>query len=162
NRRAKAMLVDISRDGALLLTDEVPPAGVLWMRMESPARTDWVAAVPIRQGPSRRVAVRFPRPCEDDLLLAATLGLDFGPALLDGGLPRSCDDAPAAMPACPGGRYGRIANLVNGPGSPACGSRAHFRPAVRSDRLAPHRTARQRASCLTGSGRPAYRSEPTH
>ena len=99
NRRAKARLVDISRDGALLLTDEVPPAGVLWMRMESPARTDWVAAVPIRQGPSRRVAVRFPRPCEDDLLLAATLGLDFGPTLLDGGLPRSFDDAPAAMPA---------------------------------------------------------------
>jgi hypothetical protein len=97
NHRAKARLLNISRGGALLLTDEVPPAGVLWMRMESPARTDWVAAVPIRQGPSRQVAVRFPRPCEDDLLLAATLGLDFGPILFEGGLPRSFDDAPAAM-----------------------------------------------------------------
>jgi hypothetical protein len=99
SRRAKARLVNISREGALLLTDEVPPAGVLWMRMESPARTDWIAAVPIRHDPSRQVAVRFHRPCEDDVLLAAMLGLDFGPTLLDGGLPRSFDDAPAVMPA---------------------------------------------------------------
>jgi PilZ domain len=97
NQRAKARLVNISREGALLLTDDVPPAGTLWMRMESPARTDWVAAVPIRHGPSRQVAVRFLRPCEDDLLLAAMLGLDFGPTLLDGGVPRSFDDAPAVI-----------------------------------------------------------------
>lgn len=98
SRRAKARLVNISREGALLATDEVPPAGTLWIRMESPARTDWVAVVPVRQDASRQVAVRFAQPCEDDLLLAATLGLDFGPTLLDGGVPRSFDDEPAAMP----------------------------------------------------------------
>lgn len=99
SRRAKARLVDISREGALLVADEVPPAGRLWMRMESPARTDWVAVVPVRRDATRGVAVRFARPCEDDFLLAATLGLDFGPTLLDGGVPRSFDDVPAALPA---------------------------------------------------------------
>jgi hypothetical protein len=98
SRRVKARLVNISREGALLQSDEVPPAGSLWMRMESPARTEWVAVVPVRRGPERQVAVRFSRPCEDDFLLAATLGLDFGAMILDGGLPRSFDDVPAAMP----------------------------------------------------------------
>ena len=98
SRRVKARLVNISREGALLLSDEIPPAGLLWMRMESPARTEWVAAVPVRRGPERQVGVRFSRPCEDDFLLAATMGLDFGALIIDGGLPRSFDDVPAAMP----------------------------------------------------------------
>jgi hypothetical protein len=99
SRRVRARLVNISREGALLVSDEIPPAGLLWMRMESPARTEWVGALPVRRGPEGQVAVRFSRPCEDDFLLAATMGLDFGAILIDGGIPRSFDDMPAAMPA---------------------------------------------------------------
>src|SRR5262245_20588790 len=95
-RRVKVRLVDVNREGALLATDEVsPPAGLFWIRMESPARTDWVGAIPIRFEPSRQLAVRFTRPCGDDFLLAAMLGLDFGPILLPDGQPQSFDDFPA-------------------------------------------------------------------
>lgn len=97
NRRAKARLVNISREGALLSVDEVPPIGALWMRMESPARTDWIRVEAVRIDRPGQVAVRFPRPCDDDLLLAAMLGLDFGPTLIDGGLPQSFDDMTAAV-----------------------------------------------------------------
>jgi PilZ domain len=96
-RRVKARLVNISREGALLITDEASrPSGLLWIRMESPAKTDWVGAIPTRFDESRRLAVRFTTPCEDDFLLAGMLGLDFGPTIFDGGRPQSFDDVPAS------------------------------------------------------------------
>jgi hypothetical protein len=92
-RRTKASVVNISREGALLTADVAPPIGKpLWVRMESPARTDWVAATSIRVGPCRQVAVRFSGGCPDDLLLGAMLGIDLGPTILDGGRPQSFDD----------------------------------------------------------------------
>src|SRR6185437_13864022 len=45
-RRADAVLVNISREGALIVAVEPPrPYQRIWLRMEEPAKTDWVAAV---------------------------------------------------------------------------------------------------------------------
>ena len=41
-------------------------------------KTDWITAVSIRLGPLQEVALRFTRPCPDDFLLAAMLGIDLG------------------------------------------------------------------------------------
>jgi PilZ domain len=93
HRRTKARVINISREGALLISEEAPPLGkTTWVRMESPARTDWVAGIPIRLGPCREVALRFSGPCPDDFLLAAMLGIDLGPTIRDGGRPQSFDD----------------------------------------------------------------------
>ena len=83
-RKVAARLVNISRDGALLATGEAWPLGEpLCVRLDSPVRTDWVAAVAVRLGRPGEVAVRFARGCADDLLLAATLGIDLGPMITD-------------------------------------------------------------------------------
>ena len=73
---------------------ERPPAlhEVTWVRMEHPVKTDWVAAVAVRLGERGEVGLRFFVSCPDDLLLAATLGIDMGPTLLGGPRPESVDD----------------------------------------------------------------------
>jgi hypothetical protein len=93
HRRVAATLVNISREGALVVAGE-PPAlhETTWVRMEAPAKTDWVAAVPVRLGASNEVGIRFVDPCPDDLLLAAMLGIDLGPTILGGPRPESVDD----------------------------------------------------------------------
>jgi hypothetical protein len=92
-RRAAALLVNISQEGALIIVTEAPPLHErLWMRMEEPAKTDWVAAVAVRHRDWNEVGLRFPGPRPDDLLLAATLGIDFGPTLMGGPRPESVDD----------------------------------------------------------------------
>jgi hypothetical protein len=92
-RRVAATLLDISREGALIVAEE-PPAlhETIWVRMEVPAKTDWIAAVPVRLGGSNRVGIRFVDSCPDDLLLAAMLGIDLGPTILGGPRPESFDD----------------------------------------------------------------------
>jgi hypothetical protein len=93
NRRVKATLVNISRDGALIVADEMPPPrGSFWFRMESPAKTDWIGVEPVRHEGSRRMGLRFVRPCPDDFLLAAMLGVDLVLSILDGGRPPTFDD----------------------------------------------------------------------
>ena len=52
------------------------------MRLDSPVRTDWFAAMAVRLGRPGEVAVRFSLGCADDLL-AATLGIDLGPMITD-------------------------------------------------------------------------------
>ena len=92
-QRARATLVNISRSGALIVTDEILPLrGTLWFRMESPAKTDWIGVVPVRQDKPHQIGIRFRRPCLDDLLLAAMLGIDLGPTVLEGGRPPTFDD----------------------------------------------------------------------
>jgi hypothetical protein len=92
-RRTSAILVNISREGALIVTTE-PPAlhERIWVRMEEPAKTDWIAAVAVRHRNRDEVGLRFVGPRPDDLLLAALLGIDFGPTLLGGPRPESVDD----------------------------------------------------------------------
>ena len=93
-QRAKATLINISRDGALLVTDEVLPlCGTLWFRMESPAKTDWIGVNPVRHDHSRELGIRFAKPCMDDLLLAAMLGIDLGSSLFEGERPLSFADS---------------------------------------------------------------------
>jgi hypothetical protein len=83
-RKVAARLVNISRDGALLATGEASPLGEpLCVRLDSPVRTDWVAAVAVRPGRPGEVALQFARGCADDLLLAATLGIDLSPMITD-------------------------------------------------------------------------------
>ena len=97
-------MVNISREGALVVAQE-PPAlhETTWVRMESPAKTDWIAAVPVRLGDSDEVGIRFVDPCPDDLLLAAMLGIDLGPTILGGPRPESVDDV-GPWSACLQGR----------------------------------------------------------
>lgn len=74
-------LVDVSRGGACLITRDPPPHGQpLWLRMEAPVATNWVAARLVRREEPDRVAIRFEVEAPDDLMLAATLGiaLNFG------------------------------------------------------------------------------------
>jgi PilZ domain len=93
NRDGENRLVNISRGGALFVFDETPPLHEpIWVRMESPVKTDWLAAVPVRVGPLREVAVSFREPCPDDFLLAAMLGIDLGPTIMGCDRPQSWDD----------------------------------------------------------------------
>jgi hypothetical protein len=75
--RAEARLVNISRGGALIVTEKSaacePP---IWLRIESPVKTDWVESTIVRQGQNREIALKFPGGCPDDLLLAGTIGID--------------------------------------------------------------------------------------
>ncbi len=76
--RAEARLVNISRHGALVVTETPPPdATQVWLRTETPVKTDWVEATIVRRSKNQEVGLEFPRGCPDDLLLAATIGIDL-------------------------------------------------------------------------------------
>jgi hypothetical protein len=77
-RRIGATLVNISRGGALLIADEAMiRAAPLWLRIESPVKTDWVDAKVVRFHPNREIGLHFPQGCPYDLLLAGTVGIDI-------------------------------------------------------------------------------------
>ena len=76
--RIGATLVNISRNGALLLAEKpMLRAAPLSIRIESPVRTDWVNANVARFNPNREIGLHFPQGCPDDLLLAGTVGIDL-------------------------------------------------------------------------------------
>jgi PilZ domain len=82
--RVEARLVNISRGGALLVAENPPPRQApVWMRIESPVKTDWAEAMTVRIGQDQQVAVQFPRGCPDDLLLAGTVGIDLISMFID-------------------------------------------------------------------------------
>jgi hypothetical protein len=92
-RRAEARLINISRDGALIIAEESPPVDEPFrMRMESPLKTDWADATTVRVGGDNDIAIRFPGRCPDDLLLAATVGIDVSYLFRDGDRPETLDD----------------------------------------------------------------------
>lgn len=77
-RRLGATLINISRNGALVLAEKPMLRAVpLSIRIDSPVRTDWVDAKVVRFNPNREIGVHFPQGCPDDLLLAATVGIDL-------------------------------------------------------------------------------------
>ena len=77
-RRIGATLINISRNGALVLTEKpMLRAAPLSIRIESPVRTDWVEAKVVRFNPNREIGLHFPKGCPDDLLLAGTVGIDL-------------------------------------------------------------------------------------
>jgi hypothetical protein len=77
-RRIGARLVNISRNGALVVADKpMIRAAPLSVRIDSPVRTDWVEARVVRFEPTREIALHFPQGCPDDLLLAGTVGIDL-------------------------------------------------------------------------------------
>lgn len=65
-QRAKATLVNISRSGAL---------------------------IPVRHDQPHQIGFRFAKPCLDDLLLAAMLGIDLGATVFEGGRPPTLADS---------------------------------------------------------------------
>ena len=76
-QRVEARLMNLSRDGALIVAEKAPPyEPPIWLRIESPVKTDWVEAKIVRIGQNREIALKFPRRCPDDLLLAGTIGID--------------------------------------------------------------------------------------
>jgi hypothetical protein len=77
-RRIGATLLNISRNGALVLAEKpMLRAAPLSIRIESPVRTDWVNAKFVRFDANREIALHFPQGCPDDLLLAGTVGIDL-------------------------------------------------------------------------------------
>jgi PilZ domain len=83
-RRVEARLVNISRGGALLVSDNRPPReSHVWMRIESPVKTDWAEAMTVRLGQNQEIGIQFPRGCPDDLLLAGTVGIDLISMIID-------------------------------------------------------------------------------
>jgi hypothetical protein len=77
-RRIGATLLNISRNGALVLAEKpMLRAAPLSIRIDSPVRTDWVNAKVVRFDPNREIALHFPQGCPDDLLLAGTVGIDL-------------------------------------------------------------------------------------
>jgi hypothetical protein len=92
-RRTRTSLLNISREGALIFTEEAIPFGTpLCLRLESPAKTDWIRAHPVRRAGPLQVGIRFVQPCLDDLLLAAMLGIDLGSLIIEGGRPPTFAD----------------------------------------------------------------------
>jgi hypothetical protein len=86
-------LINISRDGALIVAREPPGVDQHFrIRMESPLKTDWADAVTVRVGRDRDVAIEFPGRCPDDLLLAATVGIDLSHLFREGDRPETLDD----------------------------------------------------------------------
>ena len=84
-RRIAARLVNISRDGALLVADNSPAEETsIWLRIESPVRTDWVDATIVRVEPNRQIGLHFTPGCPDDLLVAGTVGIDLAFLVRDG------------------------------------------------------------------------------
>jgi len=85
SRRIEARLVNISRGGALIVADKRPPyEPPMWLRIESPVKTDWVETTIVRLGRNREIGLQFPRGCLDDLLLAGTIGIDLTTMISDG------------------------------------------------------------------------------
>ena len=84
-RRIEARLVNISRDGALVVAENPPAESTpISLRIESPVRTDWVDATIVRVEPNRQIGLRFTPGCPDDLLLAGTVGIDLAFLIRDG------------------------------------------------------------------------------
>jgi hypothetical protein len=83
-RRTDARIVNVSRDGALVVSEHLAAEeATVWLRVESPAKSDWAEATIVRLGPDRHIALRFPRGCPDDLLLAGSIGIDLTSMVLD-------------------------------------------------------------------------------
>ena len=83
-RRIGAKLLNISRDGALVLAEKAMVRAVpLSIRIDSPVRTGWVDAKVVRFGSNREIAVHFPMGCPDDLLLAGMVGIDLASLVRD-------------------------------------------------------------------------------
>jgi hypothetical protein len=71
----RARLVNISQDGALILTDQQPGLNrPLHVRIDSAADLGWITAIPVRFGETREVGLRFTRPCPPEFLFEATRG----------------------------------------------------------------------------------------
>ena len=78
-RRVSARVVNIGRNGALILVpEELAPCEPLLLRLERPVKTDWVEVMVVRVGRLHHVGIMFREPIRDDIRLAAVLGLDFG------------------------------------------------------------------------------------
>lgn len=76
-RRANGRLLNISERGALLVLDSRPPVGQpVWFHVETPARTDDIAARVVRVDGSGEIGLSFSSPCPYDLYLTATLGVN--------------------------------------------------------------------------------------
>jgi hypothetical protein len=92
-RRIDARLVNISRGGALVVAENSPWfESPVWLRVESPVKTDWVETLVVRRGQDREIALKFSRGCPDDLLLAGTIGIDLTSLIMDRSIGAStCD-----------------------------------------------------------------------
>jgi hypothetical protein len=78
-REATARLLDISPDGASVVTEgRQPPHGRVWLRLEDPSATGWVSADVVGLPTGNRADLTFPRDCPHELILGATLGVGFG------------------------------------------------------------------------------------
>ncbi len=77
-QRIGASLVNISRHGALVVTDKpMLRTESLSFRIDKPVRTDWAKADVAWFGGNRQIGLRFAQECTGDLLLAGTVGIDL-------------------------------------------------------------------------------------
>jgi hypothetical protein len=75
---ARAILLNIWSDGALVLMEEQPELNQhVWIRLREPVRSDWLEAIPVRYGQFHEVEIRFSHPCPRTFLWAATRAKDF-------------------------------------------------------------------------------------
>jgi hypothetical protein len=78
-RSARFRLRDVSRTGAGLVAEAPLPLNrPVWIRLEEPVSTDWLAARVTRQGVQLEAGVLFSGPCPFEFLAAATMGIGFG------------------------------------------------------------------------------------
>ena len=74
-RFTRAKLLNISTDGALILTDKEPALyQPLWVRLENATEIALIDAEPVRVGRYKEIGIRFTRQCPSDFLLM--LGVD--------------------------------------------------------------------------------------
>jgi hypothetical protein len=76
-RMVRARLINLSRDGALIRTEEPPRfAGKVWIRLAEAPEVGWLAAQAVRFEGSNEVGIRFGRRCPPAFLSQAILGVD--------------------------------------------------------------------------------------
>ena len=67
----------LSNFGLVVGAISTPHVTAVWLRIESPVKTDWVKASIVRRDQEGQIGLRFTRGCPDDLLVAGTIGIDL-------------------------------------------------------------------------------------
>ena len=78
-RMIATTVLNISEGGVLVELDQhAPIANPVWLRLDAPARTNWIAGRVVHRDGGKVAGIRFDDRCPRDFYEAALQGIDFG------------------------------------------------------------------------------------